>query len=946
MPLLFFVMQVVSPQKRSGYSNTKRVNGRAVLGTTLSFARKQELADESVDSFLNWGDIVGGGSAVEVRGLISVLVSVSEGGKWNKTEAVEKENEQKDFGQSESLDEMAQQKGTVHSRGDAGLSAMEQVNGVGLVSDGRVFAGWVSDGRVSDERTECKSGTEGRASVKERVSREVSAYQPEARTTDARTVDARTVDARTEESIEEESLAKMTVREDEAGKVQRKEERAKQGRGKQEWGEGALRETFGADQTQNERSRSDDGAANVTSAEARPREGATPSRTVIAWAEEALRDKEARAEPAQETKDWTKGKEAGVEPALMKLAWAEGGLGNKDRADDGIADATLVESQQGEGVSSTREKRVWAESGPNYKTGTEGPKRKDAWVGGGMDDGLLVETNQKRNKQGIPIREIRDWSEGTNIEKSGAEERRTEGPCEDGSLKEGRSAEESCRHEAPAEPAGTEAECSLDEKVQSEGSRKGEAWADGFVGGGQVAENEGQAGAARKEEAGAERASADGNSMQGSGRRDYLVEGLGNNETSLTREGQDWEDRIPAVEALRAEDRTEGANKKETQTERTVKEAISAERALETENTEEGAPRDEVPGEEFGTKKTRMDGSRAEEAPAEQSPNLKARRVLEDSAGAESAVGEAAQAGKNRQEGERAAGSETRRGWATDARRGSREAESATVGPERGWTEAARAEDAQAEDTPRGTAWTEADRAGGSLKANRMKGAQAEATPAAGAREEETGAEGAPLEKNRAEDARQGKVWADEVRVEKEEEEAEAEALPTNSSKVVLLETETAPGLGFQEAEPKAAEPDSEHRNFSPLLVTLDHTLPYGPTLVTPATEFVGGEPAERKTEQMPRPSVMEVRGEKRTSSSADEMKAGGRSRTASNSVERRSSRGSTDYRMGDGLEMLLQGLVADEDEVSSEGSSDTDEERGECLSGASYRSFESHHIC
>jgi hypothetical protein len=54
----------------------------------------QELADESVDSFLNWGDIVGGGSAVEVGGSESVLVSVSEAEERHKMEAVQKGNEQ------------------------------------------------------------------------------------------------------------------------------------------------------------------------------------------------------------------------------------------------------------------------------------------------------------------------------------------------------------------------------------------------------------------------------------------------------------------------------------------------------------------------------------------------------------------------------------------------------------------------------------------------------------------------------------------------------------------------------------------------------------------------------------------------------------------------------------------------------------------------------------
>jgi hypothetical protein len=908
-------VQVVSLQKRSGYANTRRVNGRAVLGTALSFVRKQELEDESVDSFLNCGDIVGGGSAVEVGGLESVFASVSNAEERNGTVAIKKENERKGFVQIESPGKMSLQKGTVDSMGGAGLTSMEQVNGVGLVSDGR----------VSDRRTGCKSETGSRASVKKRVSREVSNYQPE-----AWTMDARIVDARTGETREEQSLAEMTEREEKTGTIQREEEQAKTGREDQAWGEGALRGTIGVDQTQidqtqNEKDPADGGTADVTSAEERQRD-------------------RAGAEPAQEIKDWAegnlKGKEAGLEPALRKQAWAEGGLEDRARAEEagaggGIRDAALVESQREEVVNLTWEERVWAEGDSKDEAGTEGPQPEEKnrqGINGGMDDGYLVETKQQ-NETGSPNRGTRDWSEGAEKERDGAEERRKKESCEDGNLKEGRSAKKSGRQEAPAEPAATETECTVAERVWREGFQKGEAWTDSFLRGGSVAEHEGQAEPARKEEAAAERDSEDDNPMRGSGGRDVLVIGIPKNGAEPNQKGHHWEERVAVEETPRATDRAEVPQKEESQAERSLTQEFAEKRALETGLGEEGVPRDEVPEGGVGTEKTRRDGSRAEEAPAERFPNAnQARSVSEGLARAEGPVKDEVQAGEACQEEERTADSKDGIDRAADAQYGKRVAER-DVGAEFLW-----AEDVRTEDTPRESAWTEVDRAGGSLKGNRMEGAQAEATPAKGARGKKTRAEKAPTEERRAEEARRREIWADEVRAESGEENAETEALldSISSNKLVPLETETAPGLGFQEAEPEAAESRPEHRTVSSLLVNPNHTLPSGQALVQPATEIVGGKPAERKTEQISPPSVMEVSGENRNSNSADGMKAGGLSRTASDRVERRSSRGSTDYRMGDGLEMLLQGLVADEDEVSSEGSSETDEERGE-WSGASY---------
>ncbi|GAQ87082.1 hypothetical protein KFL_003300050 [Klebsormidium nitens] len=66
--------KVKSPRKRNGFAATSLVNGRAVLGTTLSLARKQEIADVSVDSFLNWDFIVGG----EESGGEGAVVAASE----------------------------------------------------------------------------------------------------------------------------------------------------------------------------------------------------------------------------------------------------------------------------------------------------------------------------------------------------------------------------------------------------------------------------------------------------------------------------------------------------------------------------------------------------------------------------------------------------------------------------------------------------------------------------------------------------------------------------------------------------------------------------------------------------------------------------------------------------------------------------------------------------
>jgi hypothetical protein len=108
--------------------------------------------------------------------------------------------------------------------GGAGLSATEQVNRVSSDSDGRVSAERTLNGHVS--KLNARARRKAELSVKERVTRDVSAYQPEARTSYEWTG----------ETTEDQILAGMTVRISETGKVQTEEERAKPDWGWQAWG--------------------------------------------------------------------------------------------------------------------------------------------------------------------------------------------------------------------------------------------------------------------------------------------------------------------------------------------------------------------------------------------------------------------------------------------------------------------------------------------------------------------------------------------------------------------------------------------------------------------------------------------------------------------------------------------------------------------------------------
>jgi hypothetical protein len=63
-----------------------------------------------------------------------------------------------------------------------------------------------------------------------------------------------------------------------------------------------------------------------------------------------------------------------------------------------------VQSPQEELGSSAWEERVWAESAPEDKAGTEGPQRKDASVGGGMDGGLkdeMLSVEKNQTNEGV-----------------------------------------------------------------------------------------------------------------------------------------------------------------------------------------------------------------------------------------------------------------------------------------------------------------------------------------------------------------------------------------------------------------------------------------------------------------------------------------------------------------------------------------------------------------